>query len=61
MARMEEKRNAYEVFMGRHEGKRLFGRPRNWWEVFKMVLKEQDGKSQTGLIWLRVGTGGVLL
>ena len=60
MACMEEKRNAYEVFTGRPEGKRLLGRPANRWESFKMVLKEQDGKAWTGLIWLRIGTGDEL-
>jgi hypothetical protein len=48
---MEEKRNTYEVFMGGPEGKRLLGRPKNRWEVFKMTLKEQYGMAWTGLIW----------
>jgi hypothetical protein len=32
MSHMEEKRNAYRVFVGKHEGKRLLGRPRHRWE-----------------------------
>jgi len=59
VARME-KRNAGEVFMGRPERKRLIGRRRNRWEIFKMVLKKQDGNAWTGLIWLRIGICGEL-
>ena len=32
MLHMEETRNAYRVFVGKHEGKSLFGRPRHRWE-----------------------------
>jgi hypothetical protein len=56
-----EKRSVYEVLVGKTEGKRPLGRPRHRWEVIKMVLKEQDGWTLTGLIWLRVGTSGGLL
>ena len=27
----------------------------------KMILKDLDGEAWTGLIWLRIGTGGGLL
>ena len=45
--------------MGKYEGKRPLGRPRIRWEKnIKMSLKKWDG-FWTGLIWLRIGTGGV--
>jgi len=43
--------------VGKPEGKRLFGRPRGRWkDNIKMDL--QDVGVWTGLIWLRIGTGG---
>jgi len=46
--------------VGKPEGKRILGRPRRRWEVnFKMDLQEVGwGGAWTGLIWLRIGTGG---
>jgi hypothetical protein len=32
VARMEEKRNAYRILVGKPEGKRPLGRPRHRWE-----------------------------
>jgi hypothetical protein len=32
MSHVEEKRNAYRVFVGTYEGKRLLVRPRHRWE-----------------------------
>ena len=29
--------------------------------IFKWMFKKWDGMSRTGLIWLRIGTGGWLL
>ena len=41
MARMEERRGAYRVLVGRPEGKRPLGRPRHRWEEnIKMALQE---------------------
>jgi hypothetical protein len=41
------------------EGKRPLGRRRHRWEDnIKMNLQECDGETWTGLIWLRIGTGG---
>jgi hypothetical protein len=51
VARMGEKRNAYRLLVGKPEGKRPLGRPRRRW----------DGLMWTGLVWLRIGTGGELL
>jgi hypothetical protein len=42
VARMEERRDAYRVLVGRTEGKRLLGRPRHRWEDnIKMGLQER--------------------
>jgi hypothetical protein len=41
VARMEEKRCAYRILVGRPEGRRPFWRPRHRWEVnIKMDLQE---------------------
>jgi hypothetical protein len=45
--------------VGRPEGRIPSGRPRRRWEDnIKIVLQEWDGEAWTGLIWLRIGTGG---
>jgi hypothetical protein len=51
---MGVKRNTCGLLMGKPEGKRLLGRPS------RMDLGEV-GVMQTGLIWLKIGTGGELL
>jgi hypothetical protein len=41
VARMEEKRNAYKIFMGKPERKRPLGRPRSRWvDNIKIDLRE---------------------
>jgi hypothetical protein len=56
VARMREKRNVYRLLVGKPEGP--LGRPRRRWI---------DGPFRnrsvlwTGLVWLRIGTGGELL
>jgi hypothetical protein len=41
VARMGEKRNAYRILVGKHEGKRPLGRPGHRWEDnIKMDLRE---------------------
>ena len=59
VARMggEEKRGEFRVLVGKPEGKRPLGRPRYRWEDNIKV----GWVAWTGLIWLRVGTGGGLL
>jgi hypothetical protein len=48
--------------VGKPERRRPLGRPRRRWEDnIKMDLREVGGVAQTGLIWLRIGTGGRLL
>jgi hypothetical protein len=55
VARIGEKRNAYRFLVGKPEGKRLLGRPRRRWvDNIRMDL----GVMWTGLVWLRIGTGG---
>jgi hypothetical protein len=62
VARMEEKRYACRVFVGKPEGKRPLGRPRRRLEDnLKIDLKKEDWVVYTGLIWLRIGTGEGLL
>jgi hypothetical protein len=62
VARMGERRGAYRALVGKLEGKRPLGRPRGRWEDnIKMGLREVKWGAQTGLIWLRIGTGGGLL
>jgi hypothetical protein len=59
---MGEKRNVYRLLVGKPEGKRPLGRPRSRWIYnIKMDLLEMGLMLWTGLIWLRIGTGGELL
>jgi len=45
--------------VGRHEGRRQFGRPRRRWEeLLKWICRKWDGEAWTGLIWLRIGADG---
>jgi hypothetical protein len=58
---MGEGRDAYRILVGRPEGRRPLGRPRRRWEDnIKMDLQEVGWGAWTGLIWLRIGTGGGL-
>jgi hypothetical protein len=63
VVRMGEGRGAYRILVGRPEGRRPLGRrPRHRWEDnIKMDLQEVECGAWTGLIWLRIGTGGRLL
>jgi hypothetical protein len=59
---MGKGRGAYRVLVGRPEGRRPLGRPRHRWkDNIKMNLQEVRWGAWTGLIWLRIGTGGGLL
>jgi hypothetical protein len=54
-----EKRNLYRILVGKPVGKRpLRGPRRRWVRNIKMDLREIGW---TGLMWLRMGTGGGLL
>jgi len=57
---LEDRRGAYRVFVGKSERKRPLGRHmRRLKDNIKRVFKKYDG-AWTGLIWLRIGTGGGL-
>jgi hypothetical protein len=62
VARMGGGRGAYRILVGRPEGRRPLGRTmRRWEDNIKMDLQEVGWGAWTGLIWLRIGTGGGLL
>jgi len=62
VARMGERRDAHRVMVGKPEGRRPIGRPTCIWEDnIKMDRQEMGWGTWTGLIWLRIGTGGGLL
>jgi hypothetical protein len=63
VARSGEKSNAYRLMMvGKPEERRLLGRPRRrCLDNIRMELVEVNGVMWTGLVWLRIGTGGELL
>jgi hypothetical protein len=57
-----DKLNAYIIILGMPRGKKPLGRPRYRWEDnTKMDLGEVGWWVRTGLIWLRIMTGGGLL
>ena len=59
VARMGESRGVYRVLVGKSEGKRPIGRPKRKGEDnIKMDLQKVGWGSWTGLIRLRIGTGG---
>jgi len=48
----------YRILVGKPERKRPLGRHRCRWEDnIKMDIQERGG-AWTGLVWLRIGTGG---
>jgi hypothetical protein len=53
VARMEEGRDVYRVFVGRPEGKRALGRPRRWWEENIKISLKETGINRTN--WIRLG------
>jgi hypothetical protein len=56
---MGEVKGAYNILVGRPEGRRPLGRSRRRWEDnINMDLREIGW---IGFIWLRTGTGGGLL
>jgi hypothetical protein len=59
---MGERRGAHNVLVGKPEGKKPLGKPKRRWKVnIKMDLQEVGWGTLTGLIWLKIGTGGELL
>jgi hypothetical protein len=56
---MGERGGKYRVLVEKPEEKRPLGRPRRrWGNNIKMDLQEVRWGTQTGLIWVRTGTGG---
>jgi len=52
IARMEEMRNAYNILVGKSEGKRRLGRPRRRWEDnIRIVLMELGWE---GVDWIHL-------
>jgi hypothetical protein len=59
---MGEVRGAYNILVGRPEGRRPLVRPRRRWEDdIKMDLREIVFGTRIRFIWLRIGTSGGLL
>ena len=57
-----EMRSVYRVLVGKYEGKRARGSSRRRWEDnIKMDLQKVGQETSTGLIRLRITTGGGLL
>jgi len=52
------KTGAYKIWRGDLKGRDPLGRRKRRWEDNTKILKKWNGKAQTGLIWLRRGTGG---
>jgi len=56
---LEDGSVAFRVLVGKPEVKRQLGTYRRRWEDnFKMDFREMGWGTWTGLIWLRIGTGG---
>jgi hypothetical protein len=54
-----ERRDAYEVLVGKPKGKRPLGRPKiDGRIILRRIFRKWDVGVWTGLIWLRIGTGG---
>jgi hypothetical protein len=59
---MGTKRNTYRLLVGKPKVKRPLGRPIfRWMDSIEMDLGEVGWGYWTGLVWLRIGTGGELL
>jgi hypothetical protein len=55
------KRNAYNILVGKPEGKRPLGRSRRRWKYNITMDLRYDAMVRTELIWLRIGTSAELL
>jgi hypothetical protein len=59
---MGEGRGAYRILVGRPEGRNHLEDPGvDGRIILKWIFKEWNWEAWTGLIWLRIGTGGGLL
>jgi len=56
---MGERKGVCRVLVAKPEGKRALARPRFTWDkILKWIFRKWDVEAWTGLIWLRMGTGG---
>jgi hypothetical protein len=58
---MGDSKGVYRVLVGKPKGKRPLGRPKPDGRIdiiLRWIFRKWDGKARTGLIWLRIGTGG---
>jgi hypothetical protein len=55
-----QKRNAHRVLVGKHEGMRPLGR-RKLRSVDNIKVDLSEGRTWTGLIWLKIGISDGLL
>jgi hypothetical protein len=54
--------NVYRLLVGKPEGRKPLGRPRRRWvDNIRGILERWDRVMWTGLVWVRIGTGGELL
>jgi hypothetical protein len=58
---MGKRRGTYRILVGKYEGRRPFRKHRCRWDDNLFIFRKWDGGAWTGLIWLRIGTGGGLL
>ena len=59
VVRMGEERGVYRVLVGKPEGRRPLGRPRNRWvDKIRLISRRCDVGMWTGLGWPRIATGG---
>jgi hypothetical protein len=57
VARMRAVTNAYEILVGKPEGKRPLGRPGvDGMIILELFLGKYGGRVWTGFIWFRIGT-----
>ena len=55
---MRDKRGAYKIWRGDTNGRDPLGDASVDGRIIpKSIFKKWDGEAQTGLIWLRIGTG----
>jgi hypothetical protein len=56
---MGESRGVHRVLVGKPEEKRPLGSPSvDWRIILRWIFRKWDVGAWTGLIWLRIGTGG---
>jgi hypothetical protein len=56
------RRGSHIVYWWEIQRKRPLGRPRHRWvDILRGILEKLDGVMWTGLVWLKIGTGGELL